>query len=91
MLIYLLPMLLVVLTSFTDYTFVSDHWDWIGAENYRRMFDDAQFGNALRDTLIYAALFLPGAFVIPLFLAITIQARKRFRSILEVIYFLPVT
>ncbi|MGD9862538.1 MAG: carbohydrate ABC transporter permease [Pseudodonghicola sp.] len=90
-LIYLLPMLLVVLTSFTDYTLVSDNWDWIGTENYRRMFNDAQFGNALHNTLIYAALFLPGAFVIPLFLAIAIQARKQFRSILEVIYFLPVT
>ncbi|MFV0474488.1 MAG: carbohydrate ABC transporter permease [Pikeienuella sp.] len=90
-LIYIAPMLLVALASFTDYSLVSDYWDWVGVENYRKMFSDPQFGNALRNTLVYAALFLPGAFFIPLILAIAIQERKQFRSVLELIYFLPVT
>lgn len=89
--IYLAPMVLVFLVSLTDYTLVRDGWNWVGLENYRAMLTDPQFSNALRNTVFFAAIFLPGAFVIPLLLAIAIQARKRFRSVLEVIYFLPVT
>lgn len=91
LLIYLLPILAVLVISFTDYTLVSNYFDFIGFENYEKMMSDEAFGNALRNTLIYAAVFLPGAFIIPLILAIAIQERKRFRSVLEVLYFLPVT
>ncbi|GGM17115.1 ABC transporter permease [Pseudooceanicola nanhaiensis] len=89
--IYVIPMVLVVLTSFTDYSLVSNGFDWIGLENYRHMAEDEQFGNALRNTLVYALVFLPGAFFVPLFLAIAIQSQKRFRSVFEIVYFLPVT
>lgn len=91
LMIYILPILTVLGISFTDYTLVSDYFEFTGVENYRKMFGDEAFGNALRNTLIYAGLFLPGAFVISLVLAIAIQERKQFRSILEVLYFLPVT
>ena len=90
-LIYLAPMAMVALTSFTDYTLVSDYWEWVGFDNYRQMLADPAVSNAVRNTFIYAALFLPGAFIIPLLLAIAIQERKQFRSILELVYFLPVT
>lgn len=91
LLIYIVPILTVLAISFTDYTLVSDYYQYVGLENYRKMFDDPAFGNALRNTLIYAALFLPGSFIISLVLAIAIQERKHFRSVLEVLYFLPVT
>ncbi|WP_370302762.1 carbohydrate ABC transporter permease [Pseudooceanicola sp.] len=90
-LIYVVPMIAVVLASLTDYTLISDYWEWVGLDNYKRMFGDAQFGNALRNTAIYAAIFLPCAFVIPLLLAISIQKRKQFRSFFEILYFMPVT
>lgn len=89
--IYVVPMILVFAASLTDYTLVSDYWEFVGLDNYRRMFGDPQFANALHNTLIYALVFLPGAFFIPLFLAIAIQSRRRFRSFFEVIYFMPVT
>ena len=91
LLIYIGPMISVVLASATDYTLISDYWDWVGLDNYRQMFADAQFGNALCNTAIYAAVFLPCAFVIPLMLAISIQNRKQFRSLFEILYFMPVT
>lgn len=91
LLIYVVPILVVTVASFTDYTLVSDYFEFTGLENYRHMFGDEAFGNALRNTLIYAALFLPAAFGIALLLALAIQRRKRFRSLLEVFYFLPVT
>ncbi|MEM7597027.1 MAG: sugar ABC transporter permease [Pseudomonadota bacterium] len=89
--IYIIPILLVFLASLTDYTLVSDDYEFVGLENYRTMFGDEVFANAVRNTFFYAALFLPGAFVISLILAIAIQEQKQFRSVLEVLYFLPVT
>lgn len=91
LLIYILPIVTVLIMSFTDYTLVSDYFEFIGFENYAKMFSDAAFLNALKNTVIYAAIFLPAAFVIPLVLALMIQKRKQFRSVLEVLYFLPVT
>ncbi len=91
LLIYVIPIVLVFAASLTDYTLVSDYYEFVGLENYRKMFADEAFGNALRNTFVYAGLFLPGAFVISLVLAIAIQEQKQFRSVLEVLYFLPVT
>lgn len=89
--IYALPIITVFGISFTDYSLVSNYFEFIGLGNYRQMLVDEAFGNAVRNTLIYAAVFLPSSFIISLFLAIAIQERKQFRSILEVLYFLPVT
>jgi len=91
LLIYILPIITVLVMSFTDYTLVSDYFEFIGFENYAKMFTDSAFLNALENTVIYAVIFLPAAFIIPLVLALMIQKRKQFRSILEVLYFLPVT
>lgn len=91
LLIYVLPIIVVLAASLTDYSLVSDYYEFVGLDNYRKMATDAQFGNALHNTFVFALLFLPAAFVVSLVLAIAIQERKRFRSILEIVYFLPVT
>lgn len=91
LLIYVGPIIAVVLASMTDYTLIRDGFTFVGAENYTKMFADPTFANALWNTVIYAACFLPAAFVVSLLLALAIQSRKQFRSVLEVIYFLPVT
>ena len=89
--IYIIPIVLVFLASLTDYTLISDYYEFVGLENYRKMFGDEVFANAVGNTFFYAALFLPGAFVISLVIAVAIQEQKQFRSVLEVLYFLPVT
>lgn len=89
--IYIIPIIFVFLGSLTDYTLVSDYYEFVGFENYEKMFGDKVFANALNNTFFYAVLFLPGAFIISLVIAIAIQEQKQFRSILEVLYFLPVT
>lgn len=89
--IYIIPIVFVFLGSLTDYTLVSDYYEFVGFENYQKMFGDKVFANALNNTFFYAVLFLPGAFIISLVIAIAIQEQKQFGSILEVLYFLPVT
>ncbi|WP_238109715.1 carbohydrate ABC transporter permease [Yoonia sp. I 8.24] len=89
--IYIIPIIFVFLGSLTDYTLVRDDYAFVGFENYQKMFEDEAFANALNNTFFYALMFLPGAFIISLVIAIAIQEQKQFRSVLEVLYFLPVT
>lgn len=91
LLIYVIPIIIVFAMSLTDYTLVSDYYEFVGADNYSRMFDDEPFRNALWNTFVYAAFLMPLAFGLGLVIAIAIQERKQFRSILEVLFFLPVT
>lgn len=89
--IYVLPIAVVVAMSLTDYTLVSDYYEFIGLENYSRMLKEEPFRNALWNTFVYAAFLMPLAFGLGLVIAIAIQERQQFRSILEVLFFLPVT
>ncbi|MEM6741852.1 MAG: sugar ABC transporter permease [Pseudomonadota bacterium] len=91
LLIYVLPIAVVIAMSFTDYTLVSDYYEFVGFENYSKMLEEEAFRNALWNTFIYAAFLMPLAFGLGLVIAIAIQERQQFRSILEVLYFLPVT
>ncbi len=89
--IFVLPIITVLVISFTDYSLLNESHNFIGFENYTNMFSDEVFGNALWNTIIYAAIVLPLSFLPSLMIAIAIQERKHFRSVLEVLYFLPVT
>ncbi len=89
--IYVVPILLVAAASLTDFTLVRDDIAFVGLDNFSRMTNDPDFSNAMRNTFVYAAVFLPLSFGLGLVIAIALQERKQFRSVLEVIYFLPVT
>lgn len=90
-LIYVIPITIVFGMSLTDYSLVSNYYEFVGLDNYSRMLEDEPFRNAVWNTFVYAAFLMPLAFGLGLIIAIAIQDRKQFRSVLEVIYFLPVT
>ena len=91
LLIYVIPIAVVIAMSLTDYTLVSDYYEFVGFENYAKMLSEEPFRNALWNTFVYAAFLMPLSFGLGLVIAITIQERQQFRSILEVLFFLPVT
>lgn len=88
--IYVLPIISVLFVSFTDYTLLSDAFGFVGFDNYVRMFKDKALLNALKNTFVYAAIFLPLTFTLGLLAALGVQAMQRSRSLLETIYFMPV-
>lgn len=53
LLIYALPLIIVVSTSFTDYRLISPTISFVGLANYARMLSDAAFFEALRNTLLW--------------------------------------
>ena len=89
--LYLIPITWVILMSFTNYELGAISFDWVGIRNFSKAFEDEVFLRSFRNTLFYVALVLPSSIFLGLGIAVLIHARKRTRSIYEVIYFLPVT
>lgn len=82
------PFLYSLYLSFTDYSILGAP-DWIGAENYVRMFtEDQRFWNALRVTVVYLVLSVPLVQVVALLLASMLTSglsgSKIYRSLLYV-------
>jgi len=89
--LYLLPITWVILMSLTNYELGAISFDWVGLRNFSKALEDEVFLRSFRNTLLYVALVLPSSIFLGLGIAVLIHARKRTRSIYEVIYFLPVT
>ena len=85
---FLVPMIMGVVLSFFRFTTVLDG-HFIGMENYRRIFIDREFTNALifniRFTLISVVTINLGAFALALLLTAGIKGTNVFRTI----FFMP--
>ncbi|WP_407184406.1 carbohydrate ABC transporter permease [Bradyrhizobium centrosematis] len=91
MLVMLLgPLAGVIALSFTDYQLGAPHFSWIGLANYQDLFADKVFWIALRNTLTYVVIVVPGAVIAGLAIALLIQSGTSLRSLYRTIYFLPV-
>ncbi len=91
MLVMLLgPLAGVIALSFTDYQLGAPHFSWIGLANYQDLFADKVFWTALRNTLAYVVIVVPGAVIAGLAIALLIQSGTSLRSLYRTIYFLPV-
>ncbi len=84
------PLAGVIALSFTDYQLGAPHFSWIGLANYQDLFADKVFWTALRNTLTYVVVVVPGAVVAGLAIALLIQSGTSLRSLYRTIYFLPV-
>jgi multiple sugar transport system permease protein len=64
---------------------------WIGLGNYQTMFFDTPlFWKTLTNALYYTLLYVPGAVILPLFVAVLMNQRLRGVTFYRSVYFLPV-
>ncbi len=82
------PMLYSLYLSFTASSLLSPS-QWIGLENYRRMFDDPIFYRSLGNTAYYALLGVPLGMLLSLGLALLLDAPVRGQQIFRTLFFLP--
>src|SRR3954464_6812196 len=75
--IVVIPGILTAYVSFTDWNGVSPDIKWIGLKNFRDIFNDKVFWQALSDNLRWMALFLTIPVVIGLLTAMLLLRRKR--------------
>ncbi|PLX43402.1 MAG: ABC transporter permease [Hyphomicrobiales bacterium] len=88
------PALIVGVLSFTDYLFGAPDFNWVGFENYRKLFTDETGRRAVVNTLIYVAVVMPFSIMLSLAAAVGIQSVGRWNvwlaNFLRTAYFLPV-
>jgi multiple sugar transport system permease protein len=83
------PMLASLGISFTNWSLLSPA-DWIGIDNYRALWSDAEFRSSLGHTLVFIAGYLPLVLASGLAVALALNQRIRGLALFRTIYFLPV-
>jgi multiple sugar transport system permease protein len=82
------PMIYSLFLSFTASSLLSPP-QWVGLENYRRMFADPVFYRSLGNTVYYALLGVPLGMLLSLGLALLLDAPVRGMGIFRTLFFLP--
>ena len=83
------PVFGTLFLSFTNFNVVETP-QWVGLENFRRMFsEDPAFWTAVQNSTYYAALSVPLRLVLALVLALILNLGVRGISIYRVIFYLP--
>ncbi len=89
-----LPVAVVFVLAFTDYQFGARSANWIGIDNFSKLFGSKLGRKALVNTLIYAGIVIPVSVGLGLLVAMglhRLSARlPRVSSVLRAVYFLPV-
>lgn len=86
--ITLIPMAVSLYLSFTDYSLLQPG-EWIGIDNYVRMFSDPRLANSLRVTFTYVLLGTPIQLACALGIAILLDKGLRGVSFYRSIFYLP--
>lgn len=90
MLLFVIPMVMVILLSFTDFRMTTGKMEFCGLENFVYLFTNEKFGKAMRNTVFFAVVKLTLDVVLALTIAFLLDSNVRFRKALRTIYFSPV-
>ncbi|PDQ34642.1 MAG: sugar-binding protein [Candidatus Lumbricidophila eiseniae] len=83
-----IPSIFTLFFSFTDWSGVGDA-NFIGIDNYTKLFTDPEFTNALVHNIYWTVFFLIVPMTMGLFSAYALTRIRRFRVIFRVLYFIP--
>ena len=87
---YIYPLFTGLAGSMTDWRAFQPERPFIGLDNYRKLIEDDTFVAAVRNTLLYCAMYLPISLVLSLVLALAIDASGVLKSFFRTVYFVPV-
>lgn len=90
----LLPIVMTIFLSFTNYTgtveFAPGNFDFVGLDNYARVFSDIDAIPSMIVTLKFALIGIPLGLVIPLYFAILVNSRHLIgANFFRTLFFLP--
>jgi multiple sugar transport system permease protein len=83
------PMVASAVLSFTDYSVIQTTHN-VGLANYRAIGSDPYVLKALKNTLIWTAMYVPADMIVSLFLASMLAKLDRLGGIFRTIFYLPV-
>lgn len=84
----ILPMLASLYLSFTRYDVLSPPV-WVGFENYKNMFSDDRFKQALKVTFFYVIVHVPLKLIFALFVAMLFAQKRRLVGFYRTLFYLP--
>ena len=87
--IRVIPIFVILLFSFTNYSITRALWRWTGLVNFERLVSDQNFLDALWNSTEYVLVAVPAEILLGLFFAVLLSRRVRFESFYETLYFLP--
>jgi putative chitobiose transport system permease protein len=76
--------------SFTNYEYIGEPPQWIGVNNFLRLWKDAVFWKTLENTFLYLVCVVPILVFIPLILAILVNQKLRGMNWFRTAYYTPV-
>lgn len=82
------PIVAATYLSLTDYTVLTPP-EWVGAENYVKMWNDSAVWRAARNSLFYALLSVPIGLVLSLVLALLLNRPVRGIGIHRTFFYMP--
>lgn len=86
---FITPVLMGVYYSVTDWDGISKKYDFIGFDNYVKIFRTSQFMNSLFFTLKYTALLIVFTIVLGVAIAMLLNRKIKGRTFFRAIYFIP--
>jgi multiple sugar transport system permease protein len=86
---WLFPLVISFLMGFTDYRLLVKEYHWVGWDNYRALFSDPDFLQALKNTFIFVFGTIPVTTVLSLGMALLVNRHFKGRGIFRAAYFLP--
>lgn len=87
--IILVPAVLTVIVSFTDWNGISPILNFIGLENYKELFSDKIFHTAVKNNIIWMILFLTIPVFIGMLAAMLLLNQKKFRNFYQIGFLIP--
>ncbi|MFO7882265.1 MAG: sugar ABC transporter permease [Kosmotogaceae bacterium] len=85
---FIVPAIAALIISFHTWDGLGDMF-FVGLENYKKMFQDAQWRNSMLVTLKYSVLFVPLNFVLALSLALLVQKTGPAIGFFRAVFFAP--
>ena len=87
---FFVPVTLAFVLAFTNARLISPSIQFVGLDNFTRLFQDPLFWKSLRNTLIFAVVVVPVQSAFALLLALLVNMRIRGTNFFRTLYFVPV-
>lgn len=85
----LIPIVMAMFFSLTDYNIV-EKANFIGLENFKKIFQDEFFFISLKNTAVYTLLYVPLGLAVSLAAAMLLNRRKKTVTLFRTFFYLPV-
>ena len=86
---FVIPMLMGMKNSFTDWSGTSQTYHFIGIQNYTKIFQDERFRNALFFNFKYTLLLTIATVLISVVVALVLNQKIKGRTFFRSVFFLP--